>query len=73
MLDMGRDRLLADQFHKLAELQGQALFALLLANEGTPEHAHALANHAYRELVLLLEVVHNLLQRRVILELKAIP
>ena len=46
---------------------------LLLSNEGAPEHAHTLAEHAHLEVVLLLEPVDNLLEGRVVLELDTVP
>ena len=46
---------------------------LLLPDERAPKHADALANHRHLELVLLLEPVDNLLERRVILESEAVP
>ena len=46
---------------------------LLLADERTPQHADTLAHHGDVKLVVVLEEVHDLLQRRVVLELKAVP
>ena len=73
VLHMWRHRLLADSLDELAEAHAEALLALLLADERAPEHADALADHADLELVLALEVVHDLLERRVVLELEAVP
>ena len=58
---------------ELAELHRQPLLALLLADERAPEHADALRDHADLKLVLALEPVDDLLERRVVLELEAVP
>ena len=46
---------------------------LLLADEGTPEHADALAQHIDLKVVDLLEPVDDLPQGRIVLELNAVP
>lgn len=46
---------------------------LLWCCEGRPEHGHALGDHLDLELVLLLEPVHKLLQRRVVGDVKVVP
>lgn len=46
---------------------------LLFANKRAPEHTNSLADHANLELLLCLEPVDDLLQRRVVIELESIP
>ena len=61
---------------KLAHCSSQATGSsnyLLLGEERAPEHADALRDHADLKLVLALEPVDDLLERRVVLELEAVP
>lgn len=73
VLNMRRDRFLANGRDELAEAHREALLALLLPDERAPEHADALRDHADLELVLGAEPVDDLAQRRVVVELEAVP
>ena len=73
MLSVCRDRLLADVLDEPAKFHRQPLLTLLLANERAPEHADSLRDHADVQFVLASEPVDNLLERRVVLELEAVP
>lgn len=89
MLDVRWNGLFADKFDQFAELHRQPLLALkddelwsavklinpdlLLANEGAPQHADTLADHRNVELVVGLEPVYDVLQRRVVAELETVP
>lgn len=74
LAELHRQALLALQIHQLIFFQlGPISRYLLLANERAPEHANALADHRDLKLVLLLEPVNDLRERRVVLELEAVP
>ena len=71
--DVRRNGLLADVLHEVTEFHRQAFFALLLADKRAPEHADTLTDHRDLKPMVLLEPADNVRERRVVLELEAIP
>ena len=73
MLNMRRDRFLANRRDELGKAHREPLLALLLPDERAPEHADALRDHADLQFVFIAEPVDDLAQRRVVGELEAVP
>lgn len=46
---------------------------LLLSNPWVPQHTDTLTDHRYSEFMVLLKVINDILECRIVLELKAVP